>query len=79
MKYATKAFKASSKGASPTVKKNILFENTSPSNKLCFSNNQGKIKRLKKTTNTNEKAFTESGPIIQRVINSEIQKAPLEK
>lgn len=57
----------------------MLFENTSPSNKLCFSNNQGKIKRLKKTTNTNEKVFTESGPIIQRVINSDLQKPPVEK
>jgi hypothetical protein len=78
-KYSTKAFKPQSKGGSPIVKKNLLADATSPTNKLCFSSNPGKIKRVKKPSNVNEKAITETGPIIQRVLNSELQKPQLEK
>lgn len=62
------------KGGSPGPKK-LIVESTSPTSKLCF-NNAGKIKRVKKTGN--EKAVTETGPIIQRVLNSE-QPKPAEK
>jgi hypothetical protein len=48
----------------------------SPSNKLCF-NNAGKIKRVKKSGNF-EKSMTETGPIIQRMMNTE-QLKPAEK
>jgi hypothetical protein len=54
------------KGSSPGLKKPIVIESTSPTSKLCF-NNAGKIKRVKKP---NEKAITETGPIIQRALNS---------
>ena len=70
-KYNSKLFKPQSKGGSPIVKKNNLFENTSPTNKLCFSNNPGRIKKVKKTGGVNEKAFTETGPIIQRIMNQD--------
>jgi hypothetical protein len=54
------------KGGSPGLKKHLIVESTSPNSKLCF-NNAGKIKRVKKP---NEKAITETGPIIQRALNS---------
>lgn len=80
VKYSSKVFKPqSNKGGSPVVKKNMLFESNNPTHKLCFTNNPGKIKRVKKTSNLNEKAFTETGPIIQRAPNSEILKPNLEK
>ena len=72
-KEINKQFKFPIKGGSPGLKKNIVIESTNPTNKLCFSNIVGKIKRVKKT-NLNEKAFTETGPIIQRTLNVESQK-----
>jgi hypothetical protein len=64
-----------SKGTSPVLKKTLITE-SSPSSKLCFSNNAGKIKRVKKSSN-GEKAITETGPIIQRTLNYDSQKHPL--
>ncbi len=54
------------KAGSPGPKKTLVVESTSPTSKLCF-NNAGKIKRVKKPI---EKAITETGPIIQRILNS---------
>ena len=79
VKYSSKVFKPPVKGGSPAIKKNVLFENTTPTHKLCFTNNPGKIKRVKKASNTNEKAFTETGPIIQRSSNSHIKPTEKEK
>jgi hypothetical protein len=65
-KRLNKGMKFPLKGGSPGAKKHLIVESTSPANKLCF-NTAGKIKRVKKA---NEKAITESGPIIQRALNS---------
>lgn len=54
------------KANSPGLKNPIVIESTSPTSKLCF-NNAGKIKRVKKH---NEKVVTESGPIIQKLLNT---------
>lgn len=48
-KKVNKQFKFPIKGGSPGLKKNIVIESNSSTNKLCFSNNIGKIKRVKKT------------------------------
>jgi hypothetical protein len=51
----------------------MLIETNSSNNKLCFSNNIGKIKRVKKPINA-EKAFTETGPIIHRPQNTDFPR-----
>jgi hypothetical protein len=77
-KYSSKGLRLTSKGGSPAVKKTIMMTETSPNSKLCFSNNAGKIKRVKKPV-FGEKSITETGPVIQRVHNYESQKNPYEK
>lgn len=47
-KKVNKQFKFPIKGGSPGLKKNIVIESNSPASKLCFSNNVGKIKRVKR-------------------------------
>lgn len=57
------------------MKKNVVIEASSPNNKLCFSNNTGKLKKVvKNSSNFNSKTVTETGPIIQRVLDTEINK-----
>lgn len=57
------------------MKKNIAVEVHSLTNKLCFANNTGKLKKVVKNFSTfNSKAVTETGPIIQRTMNTEINK-----
>ena len=67
-KRMAKGMKFPIKAGSPGLKRPIV-ETTSPTSKLCF-NNAGKIKRVKKA-DICEKAITETGPIIQRTMNSE--------
>jgi hypothetical protein len=56
------------KAGSPGPRNKMMIETASPPSKLCF-NNPGKIKRVKKP-GVGEKAVTETGPIIQRTLNS---------
>ncbi len=74
IKRMAKGFKMPMKTGSPVLKKNVIPDCTSPTNKLCFSNNTCKMKRVKKLMPA-EKAVTETGPIIQRMANTEPFKA----